>query len=184
MVIPSIGAGLIAASRIMDARHHPFDVITGSLLGCACAYAAYRQYFPAVSDTRRKGRAYPSRSWGSASQTDGASTAYQGVEDGQSAAAPMPQRRPSHLRNGPSESQAPLADHAAPAPFATTSLSVPQGHTSTRDEWDQASSGDDEDVEMHHSYPPTSNMNHRAGLGDETAYVPRAHLTSGAAEYV
>ncbi|KAH0162899.1 PAP2-domain-containing protein, partial [Aureobasidium melanogenum] len=46
VIIPSLGAALIAASRIMDARHHPFDVIVGSLLGIACAWLSYRQYFP------------------------------------------------------------------------------------------------------------------------------------------
>jgi diacylglycerol diphosphate phosphatase / phosphatidate phosphatase len=48
----------------MDARHHPFDVLSGSLLGILCAWGAYRQYFPPVSETWRKGRAYPIRSWG------------------------------------------------------------------------------------------------------------------------
>lgn len=43
----------------MDARHHPFDVITGSLLGIFCAWTAYRQYFPTLSDYKAKGRAYP-----------------------------------------------------------------------------------------------------------------------------
>ena len=64
VLIPSLGAALIAGSRIMDARHHPFDVITGSLLGIATAWAAYRQYFPPLSDFRAKGRAYPIRTWG------------------------------------------------------------------------------------------------------------------------
>ncbi|KAG9667691.1 hypothetical protein KCU95_g4913, partial [Aureobasidium melanogenum] len=64
VIIPSLGATLIAASRIMDARHHPFDVIVGSLLGIACAWLSYRQYFPPVTETWRKGRAYPIRTWG------------------------------------------------------------------------------------------------------------------------
>ncbi|CAI6335695.1 unnamed protein product [Periconia digitata] len=65
VVVPTIGAALIAGSRIMDARHHPFDVITGSLLGILVAWGAYRQYFPPITETWRKGRAYPIRSWGS-----------------------------------------------------------------------------------------------------------------------
>lgn len=65
VMIPTLGAALIAVSRIMDARHHPFDVISGSLLGIAMAYVSYRQYFPPVSESWRKGRAYPIRSWGS-----------------------------------------------------------------------------------------------------------------------
>jgi diacylglycerol diphosphate phosphatase/phosphatidate phosphatase len=63
-MIPTLGASLIATSRIMDARHHPFDVISGSLLGILVAWGSYRQYFPAVTDSWRKGRAYPIRSWG------------------------------------------------------------------------------------------------------------------------
>lgn len=47
----------------MDARHHPFDVITGSLLGVFTAWASYRQYFPPLSEPWKKGRAYPIRSW-------------------------------------------------------------------------------------------------------------------------
>ena len=64
VLVPTLGAALIAISRIEDARHHPFDVITGSMLGALCAYVAYRQYFPPLSDVWRKGRAYPIRSWG------------------------------------------------------------------------------------------------------------------------
>lgn len=52
----------------MDARHHPFDVIFGSLLGTLCAWTAYRQYFPSLSEPWRKGRAYPIRTWGTLSQ--------------------------------------------------------------------------------------------------------------------
>lgn len=61
---PILAATLVAVSRIMDARHHPFDVITGSLLGTVCAYVAYRQYFPPLTESWRKGRAYPIRTWG------------------------------------------------------------------------------------------------------------------------
>lgn len=64
MLAPTLGAGLIAISRIMDARHHPFDVISGSMLGMLTAFCAYRQYFPPLSEAWRKGRAYPIRSWG------------------------------------------------------------------------------------------------------------------------
>ncbi|KAL8799094.1 MAG: hypothetical protein Q9182_006157 [Xanthomendoza sp. 2 TL-2023] len=65
VMIPTLGAALIAVSRIMDARHHPFDVISGSMLGMLVAWGAYRQYFPPVTETWRKGRAYPIRTWGS-----------------------------------------------------------------------------------------------------------------------
>jgi len=63
-MVPTLAAALIAGSRIMDARHHPFDVLSGSLLGILVAWGSYRQYFPPVSETWRKGRAYPIRSWG------------------------------------------------------------------------------------------------------------------------
>ncbi|KAL4947621.1 phosphatidic acid phosphatase type 2/haloperoxidase [Aspergillus filifer] len=64
VMFPCLGATLIAVSRIMDARHHPFDVITGSLLGILCAIISYRQYFPSLAEPWKKGRAYPIRSWG------------------------------------------------------------------------------------------------------------------------
>ena len=64
VLLPSLGAALIAGSRIMDARHHPFDVLSGSLMGILVAWGSYRQYFPPVSETWRKGRAYPIRAWG------------------------------------------------------------------------------------------------------------------------
>ncbi|KAJ4514848.1 putative diacylglycerol pyrophosphate phosphatase 1 [Exophiala dermatitidis] len=64
VLIPTLAASCIAMSRIMDARHHPFDVLFGSALGILCAWGAYRQYFPPVSHVWEKGRAYPIRSWG------------------------------------------------------------------------------------------------------------------------
>lgn len=36
----------------------------GSALGILCGWGAYRQYFPPVSHTWEKGRAYPMRTWG------------------------------------------------------------------------------------------------------------------------
>lgn len=64
VLVPTLGAALIAGSRIMDARHHPFDVLSGSLIGILVAWGSYRQYFPPVSESWRKGRAYPIRTWG------------------------------------------------------------------------------------------------------------------------
>lgn len=64
VLVPSLGAALVAGSRIMDARHHPFDVLSGSAMGILVAWGSYRQYFPPVSETWRKGRAYPIRIWG------------------------------------------------------------------------------------------------------------------------
>lgn len=64
VLIPTLAAACVAGSRIMDARHHPFDVIFGSLLGILVAWASYRQYFPPIHQTWEKGRAYPMRTWG------------------------------------------------------------------------------------------------------------------------
>jgi len=63
VLVPTLGAALIAVSRIMDARHHPFDVLFGSLLGTVVAWCSYRQYFGPISESWRKGRAYPIRTW-------------------------------------------------------------------------------------------------------------------------
>ena len=65
VMIPSVAASLIALSRIMDARHHPFDVISGCILGTFTAYVSYRQYFPPITEAWKKGRAYPIRTWAS-----------------------------------------------------------------------------------------------------------------------
>lgn len=64
VLIPSLIASCIAISRIMDARHHPFDVLFGSAMGILVAWGSYRQYFPPVSNSWLKGRAYPIRTWG------------------------------------------------------------------------------------------------------------------------
>lgn len=64
VLAPTLGAALVAGSRIMDARHHPFDVLFGSAFGILVAWASYRQYFPPLHETWRKGRAYPIRAWG------------------------------------------------------------------------------------------------------------------------
>lgn len=64
VLIPLLAASMIAISRIMDARHHAFDVVTSSLLGIFIAWVAYRQYFPPLSEVKQKGRAHPIRTWG------------------------------------------------------------------------------------------------------------------------
>eukprot|EP00057_Strongylocentrotus_purpuratus_P010196 XP_011664670.1 PREDICTED: phosphatidate phosphatase PPAPDC1B [Strongylocentrotus purpuratus] len=46
---PLYVALMVALSRTADYRHHYEDVIAGSLLGLAVAYAIYRQYFPALT---------------------------------------------------------------------------------------------------------------------------------------
>lgn len=65
VLVPLLGASMVAVSRIMDARHHPFDVISSSILGMFVAWVSYRQYFPSLGETGKKGRAYEMRSWGS-----------------------------------------------------------------------------------------------------------------------
>ena len=74
VLIPLLAASLVAVSRIMDARHHPFDVITGSMLGYSMAWIAYRQYFPAISNPAAKGRAYLRRTWGTDTHDVGGAT--------------------------------------------------------------------------------------------------------------
>lgn len=58
VMTPLLAASLVAISRIMDERHHPFDVLFGSALGCLAAWISYRQYFPAV---RTSGISYSPR---------------------------------------------------------------------------------------------------------------------------
>ena len=46
--LPSLGAFLIALSRVADYRHGPWDVSVGGLLGLAVAIFSYRRYFPSL----------------------------------------------------------------------------------------------------------------------------------------
>ena len=46
VLTPTLAASLIALSRIMDARHHPFDVLFGSFLGILSSVVAWKMYFP------------------------------------------------------------------------------------------------------------------------------------------
>ncbi|KAL8776089.1 MAG: hypothetical protein Q9213_008392 [Squamulea squamosa] len=105
VMIPTLAAALIAVSRIMDARHHPFDVISGSMLGMLVAWGAYRQYFPPVTETWRKGRAYPIRTWGTEPKrppsADHALLRDEGFE-----APPNPVRSRSQTWNAPSQTAA------------------------------------------------------------------------------
>ena len=147
-----------------------FDVITGSLLGIACAWLSYRQYFPPVSETWRKGRAYPIRTWGqeTAPPPAAVSTAYEpyGMQ------GPDPQRAPSqrhmqHSRNTGSDSQAMLATHAAPFPSGGLAGA---GSERRRDEWDASSTEEDEfELQQQPRYPPGAMMG-------STAYLPRTHM--------
>jgi hypothetical protein len=59
-----LAAGCVAVTRIVDARHHGFDVIFGSAFGILCAWVSHRQYFPPVSHTWKEGAAHPMKAWG------------------------------------------------------------------------------------------------------------------------
>ncbi|KAH0370550.1 PAP2-domain-containing protein, partial [Aureobasidium melanogenum] len=172
VIIPSLGAALIAASRIMDARHHPFDVIVGSLLGIGCAWLSYRQYFPPVTETWRKGRAYPIRTWGQETAPPPAaiSTAYEpyGRQGTDPQALPSQRRHMQLSRDVGSDSQAMLASHAAPFPSGGLAGS---GSDRRRDEWDASSTEEDEfELQQQPRYPPG------AVMGGSTAYLPRTHM--------
>jgi diacylglycerol diphosphate phosphatase / phosphatidate phosphatase len=47
-LLPLLGAGMVAVSRLEDYRHGTEDVIVGSALGFLCAWAAYRRFFPTL----------------------------------------------------------------------------------------------------------------------------------------
>ncbi|QKX63305.1 uncharacterized protein TRUGW13939_10474 [Talaromyces rugulosus] len=47
---PTIGALMIAISRLGDYRHDVWDVSAGSILGSCIAYFTYRRYYPALTD--------------------------------------------------------------------------------------------------------------------------------------
>ncbi|KAL1922043.1 uncharacterized protein VTP21DRAFT_10685 [Calcarisporiella thermophila] len=49
VVLPMIGAALVAISRIEDYRHHPTDIIAGAIIGVLAAYFSYRQYYPSLT---------------------------------------------------------------------------------------------------------------------------------------
>lgn len=164
VIIPSIGAGLIAASRIMDARHHPFDVITGSLLGILCAWISYRQYFGPVTEAWRKGRAYPIRSWGRSNPpTEAPSVAYEGVH-GEAGDAQASQRRANLPRHEFSESQAELTRHAE---AMDTSALAARANARREDEWESSENEDDFELQTAYIRPAASE-----------GYVPRAHLAT------
>jgi membrane-associated phospholipid phosphatase len=59
VLVPTLGAALVSGTRIIDARHHPFDVLFGGAVGIVIAWIAYRQYFPSLSKARTKVQAYP-----------------------------------------------------------------------------------------------------------------------------
>ncbi|RDW81343.1 phosphatase PAP2 family protein [Aspergillus mulundensis] len=181
VMFPCLGATLIAVSRIMDARHHPFDVITGSLLGILCATISYRQYFPSLAEPWKKGRAYPIRSWGS-------EPTYPGETYGQTdstAALRNPEEerlRVHEPENGSSVNPEPIPHPQAYPPAHNPFVSNPY-HRHHDGNW---SSSSEEDVtsgyEMQQGYART----HNPGLGGQLptyepgmSYRSQTQLASG-----
>lgn len=178
VIIPCIAATLIAVSRIMDARHHPFDVITGSLLGVVCAYLSYHQYFPPLSQPWKKGRAFPIRSWGAEPATPADGGRYVGVTESTAAL-----RNPEEERLEPPpplpETRGPPAEHrlsrnqtytsATGNPYATE----PYGRRPHDDDGNWSSSSEDvaDGYEMQHGYAQAQNPDLSAPrYYEETAY--------------
>ncbi|KAI9841895.1 MAG: hypothetical protein M1838_003349 [Thelocarpon superellum] len=48
VLVPLVGASMIAISRCEDYRHDVYDVTVGSLLGLVVAHLSYRRYYPAL----------------------------------------------------------------------------------------------------------------------------------------
>ncbi|KAF2791112.1 acid phosphatase/Vanadium-dependent haloperoxidase [Melanomma pulvis-pyrius CBS 109.77] len=98
VMVPTLAAALVAGSRIMDARHHPFDVLSGSALGILVAWGSYRQYFPPVTETWHKGRAYPIRAWG----REPVAPPHPTIRIDEDVRPLQPMRRPTDEERGPS----------------------------------------------------------------------------------
>ena len=197
VLVPSLGAALIAGSRIMDARHHPFDVITGSLLGIACAWAAYRQYFPPLSDFRAKGRAYPIRTWGRISddyRQDNSMDALplkadagsMGYGNGRDISPEGSEIGGSRRRRGPgepsdaSQPMPPPPNYAAPYNAGNSysgSVAASRRPGARRDEWDSSSDEDrGTDLELQPTYSITQPTQQRydppaSHLAQDTSYT-------------
>ncbi|KAI9931106.1 phosphatidic acid phosphatase type [Aspergillus wentii] len=179
VMAPILAATLIAVSRIMDARHHPFDVITGSLLGIACGWVSYRQYFPSLSEPWKKGRAHPIRTWGSESvapaeavhmvpQNDSMAP-LRNHEEEQMAASDLAE--PSGiLRNRSSRSA-----YVGGNPYVSNPFSRPED-----DNWSSSSEDVANGYEMH-GYSQTQNPALSGGqlprYESDTSYPSRTHQT-------
>ncbi|KAJ5997254.1 hypothetical protein N7522_008914 [Penicillium canescens] len=178
VTIPLLAATLVAVSRIMDARHHPFDVITGSMLGTACGFIAYRQYFPPLSEAWRKGRAYPIRTWG----TDPAgpdSVRLMGTKIDSSTAL----RNPEAERMNPPD--LPVSEHErvrpAPSDYLTESNPYasnvynrrPHDHDADGGAWSSSEDDVTNGYEMRHNYARAQNpgAGHSLPQHENTAYV-------------
>ena len=96
----------------MDARHHPFDVLSGSAMGLLIAWGSYRQYFPPVSETWRKGRAYPIRAWGKTPEPPTAHSTFTRADSDLRPLYPLPTSRD-------------VEDSAAASGFSSTTAVLP-----------------------------------------------------------
>lgn len=188
VMIPCLAATLIAVSRIMDARHHPFDVITGSMLGVLTAYLSYRQYFPPVSESWRKGRAYPIRTWATDPVVPGKvapAAAYEGDSAARESTARL--RNPDEERIDVSDipppgvvsraqTHSPSAYSAAPNPYMPSHMYGRRPHDDD-DAWSSSSEEAAGGFEMQTGYTRTRNPELGAQLPTyvaDTAYHPHA----------
>ncbi|BDD64026.1 hypothetical protein MAP00_008877 [Monascus purpureus] len=173
VMIPILGATLIAVSRIMDARHHPFDVITGSMLGIICACVSYRQYFPSITEAWKKGRAYPIRTWASEPRIpvgayDDSTVALANPEEERF----EPTRVPTRVPSTGSAQDNPSYHFQSNNPFARTQYN--RSNLDDNGAWSSSSEDVADSYEMHHSYTRTPNlgaMNSQVrGYDVDTAY--------------
>lgn len=187
IMTPCVGATLIAVSRIMDARHHPFDVITGSLLGVLCAYIAYRQYFPPISEPWKKGRAYSIRSWGTESTvpahamplgSSDSTAALRNPEEERLDAPPLPQTSPPPQHR---LSRGPTYTPATGNPYAPETYRRDDGNWSSSSEEDVA-----DGYEMQHGYGQAQTAGLNPGVGGrlpryevDTAYNSQSQQMAG-----
>ncbi|KAJ9260306.1 hypothetical protein DTO195F2_4596 [Paecilomyces variotii] len=176
VVTPLMAASLIAVSRIMDARHHPFDVISGSLLGVFCAWASYGQYFPPITQPWKKGRAYSIRTWATAPIEPVAQIKPYG-DSNVALRNPDEERLETGVYLQPERSNdlsVPSGVSVAPTPPAYENNPFgPGAYNRRRREGDEYSSSSSEDVtdgyEMHEGYTRTANY---AGTEQAARYEP------------
>ena len=193
VMVPVLGAMLIAVSRIMDARHHPFDVITGSVLGIICAHVSYRQYFPPVTEVWRKGRAYSIRSWGTEPLNpfdDSQSRAFhesqlnlRNPEDERLDGPPplRPEQPSANISTIPTTNDTnPI--YRNPSPSVCTTSTTPYGNHAYRrqlhdrdGDWSSSSEdlADGDGYEMQQGYTPTQNPGLAPGVGPGASQLPR-----------
>lgn len=193
VMVPILAATLVAVSRIMDARHHPFDVITGSLLGVACAVVSYRQYFPPLTEAWRKGRAYPIRTWGTEPHrpVDAQLTAFNGDS---TSALRNPEQDRLNPSMGPERSLSPSGRPGPPGasgyagqsnPFASQVYSRRRHDQDPDGNWSSSEDDVGNGYEMQHGYAMAQNPGvtraYSPTLNTNTEYQSQTHAASGGA---